>query len=196
MTALTCVKLPGRRLKTLGHRLQPKQPPMYQRILVPVDGSATSNCGLDEAIRLAKLTGASIRLVHVVDGLVFSTGLELATGDIFGLLIDAGAQILSEAKARVETQGVPVDTFLSEAFGSRVCDVVVAQAKLWNAELFVVGTHGWRGVGRVVIGSDAEQIVRTAPVPVLLVKAPETTVGTVGSGRTEAAVPPLDALAV
>jgi nucleotide-binding universal stress UspA family protein len=143
---------------------------MYQRILVPVDGSATSNCGLDESIRLAKLTGARLRLIHVVDSLIFSTGMECATGDIVGVLVDAGAQILSEAQARAEASGVPVDTFLSQAVGSRVCDIVCAQVDLWNADLIVIGTHGRRGVGRLFIGSDAEQIVRSAPVPVHLVR--------------------------
>ena len=143
---------------------------MYQRILVPVDGSPTSNGGLDESIRLAKLTGARLRLVHVVDGLILSTGMEFATSDVIGMLTDAGAQILGEAKARVEAAGVPVETFLSESFGSRVCDVVVTQARQWNADLIVIGTHGRRGVGRLFIGSDAEQIVRAAAMPVLLVR--------------------------
>ncbi len=143
---------------------------MYQRILVPVDGSATSNCGLDEAIRLAKLTGASLRLVHVVDGLVLATGLEFATFDVVGLLTEAGAEILSAAKAKVEASGVAVDIFIS-TFGERVCDAVVSQAKQWKADLIVIGTHGRRGVRRLFIGSDAEQILRAAPVPVLLVRS-------------------------
>ena len=143
---------------------------MYERILVPVDGSATSDRGLDEAIRLAKLTGARLRLVHVVDGLVLSTGLELASCDVVGILTEAGAEILSAAKAKVEAAGIGVDTFLSETLHERICDVVVAQARQWNADLIVIGTHGRRGVGRLLIGSDAEQIVRTAPVPVLVVR--------------------------
>ena len=47
------------------------------------------------------------------------------------------------------------------------------QARQWPADLIVIGTHGRRGVGRMLLGSDAEQIVRTAPVPVLLVRALE-----------------------
>ena len=143
---------------------------MYQRILVPIDGSATSDRGLDEAIRLAKLTGGRLRLVHVVDGLVLSTGLEFATCDVVGLLVEAGAEILSAARAKVESAGVAVDTFLSHTLAERVCDVVVAQARQWKAELIVIGTHGRRGAKRLLIGSDAEQIVREAPVPVLLVR--------------------------
>jgi nucleotide-binding universal stress UspA family protein len=143
---------------------------MYQRILVPFDGSPTSNTGLDEAVKLAKLTGASIRIVHVLDGLPFSAGDAGLTGDILGMLLEAGSQILVEGKQRVEASGVPVDTFLSETFGHRVCDVVAEQAEAWKADLIVIGTHGQRGVKRLFIGSDAEQIVRTAPVPVHLVR--------------------------
>ncbi|HEX7606066.1 MAG TPA: universal stress protein, partial [Usitatibacter sp.] len=55
----------------------------------------------------------------------------------------------------------------------RVSEQVIDQAKVWNADLIVIGTHGRRGVGRLMLGSDAEEIVRRAPVPVLLVRAPE-----------------------
>lgn len=58
----------------------------YQRILVPVDGSPTSNAGLEEAIKLAKLTGARIRLVHVLDGNLFGIGCETYVGDVLGML--------------------------------------------------------------------------------------------------------------
>jgi nucleotide-binding universal stress UspA family protein len=158
------------------------------RILVPVDGSATSDRGLDEAIRLAKLTGARLRLVHVVDGLVLSTGLEFATCDVIGILKEAGAEILSAAKAKVEAGGVAVDAFLSDTFGERVCDVVVTQARQWNADLIVIGTQGRRGARRLIIGSDAEQIVRAAPVPVLLVRPKEETLA--AAARVDAAASP------
>jgi nucleotide-binding universal stress UspA family protein len=51
---------------------------------------------------------------------------------------------------------------------------VIEQAKLWNADLIVLGTHGRRGVKRLMLGSDAEQIIRMAPVPVLLVRGSQT----------------------
>ena len=52
-------------------------------------------------------------------------------------------------------------------------ETVANAARLWNADLIVVGTHGRRGVGRMLLGSGAEQIVRLAPVPVLVVRSPE-----------------------
>lgn len=150
---------------------------MYQRILVPVDGSAPSNRGLDEAIRLAKLTGGSLRLLHVVDELSVALGgasaFAGASPDTFQLLRDGGEQILAAGQARAAAAGVAADTVLDDTLGGRVCDRVVEQATAWPAELVVIGTHGRRGVGRLLMGSDAEQVLRLAPVPVLLVRAAE-----------------------
>jgi len=149
---------------------------MYQRILVPFDGSPTSTRGLDEAIKLAALTGGTLRLVHLVDDLLYVTGFEsysVYASDIVPLMRDAGQKMLQTGKARAEQAGVTVDTLLLEGVAPRLSDVVADQARSWGAELIVIGTHGRRGVGRWVLGSDAEQIVRTASVPVLLVRAPE-----------------------
>lgn len=149
---------------------------MYQRILVPVDGSPTSSKGLDEAIRLAKLTGARLRLVNVVDEITFATGFEgyaAYTTDVLHELKQAGEKILANATATVQAAGVEVDSALFESFSGRVSDLVVGEATRWGADLIVVGTHGRRGVRRFVLGSDAEQIVRAAPTPVLLVRAAE-----------------------
>jgi nucleotide-binding universal stress UspA family protein len=144
---------------------------VYQRILVPVDGSPTSLQGLEEAIRLAKMTGGVLRLVHVVNELNFATGFEIYTADMIGLLKEAGERVLADAEACTTAAGVKAEAFFSESFGSRVCDVVIDDAKTWHADLIVIGSHGRRGIGRLLIGSDAEQILRLAPVPVLLVRA-------------------------
>ena len=149
---------------------------MYQRILEPFDGSATSSRGLDEAIDIARLTGASLRLIHMLDILEFTRGFETAavyTDHVIPFMRRTGQDILQAGKTRAEKAGVQVDTLLLEGMKTRLCDAVAEQAKAWGAELIVIGTHGRRGVGRVLLGSDAEQIVRTAPVPVLLVRAPE-----------------------
>lgn len=149
---------------------------MYQRILVPVDGSDTSNRGLDEAIKLAKLTGAAIRLVHVVDSLSLAMGME-PYGGYSSEVVDAmrarGNKILEDGKSRIQASGVPVECLLFDDLASRVVDCVIDQVKAWPADLLVIGTHGRRGVGRLLMGSDAEQIARTAPVPTLLVRASE-----------------------
>jgi len=58
-----------------------------------------------------------------------------------------------------------------ETAGYGVADVILKQAKKTRADLIVMGTHGRRGVARLVMGSDAEGVVRGAPVPVLLVRS-------------------------
>jgi len=150
---------------------------MYQRILVPVDGSPTSNRGLAEAIALAKLTGARMRLINVVDVMLFAMEADAFAGvasDMIPLMREGGQKTLAIARAQVEAAGVGVDTVLRDGFAGRVCDLVIDEAIAWSAELIVIGTHGRRGAGRLFLGSDAEQILRMAPVPVLLVRAPET----------------------
>jgi nucleotide-binding universal stress UspA family protein len=149
---------------------------MYQKILVPVDGSPTASRGLQEAVKLAKLTGARLRLIHVVDEISFASGMEaatMATGEMLQLLREGGALLLKRAAARVEKAGLSVDTVLCDSISGRVCDHVIEQASAWRADLIVLGTHGRRGVGRLLMGSDAEMIVRLASVPVLLVRSKE-----------------------
>ena len=147
---------------------------MYQRILVPFDGSATAARGLAEAIKLAQLTHARLRLIHVVDELSFSLaageGLTF-TGDLLNMLREGGAAILADGATNARASGLTVETVLKDSFAGRVCDLVIAEAGSWPADLIVLGTHGRRGVGRLFMGSDAENIGRGAPIPVLLIRA-------------------------
>ena len=146
---------------------------MYSKILVPVDGSDTSNRGLAEAIRLARLSGGRLKLLHVIDMLSFVTSPDaglVMTPEILELIKQGGQQILATARRTVEDAGLQAETVLCEGFAGRVCDFVIDEAQKWGAEVIVLGTHGRRGVGRVLVGSDAEQVVRSSPVPVLLVR--------------------------
>jgi nucleotide-binding universal stress UspA family protein len=146
----------------------------YHQILVPVDGSPTSDKALSEAIAFARLTGARLRLVHVVDELSYASGFEPAisyVNDIIPLMRAAGEKLLVLSRQRALDQGVEADTVLIVDTPGRICDHVAEQARLAKADLIVVGSHGRRGIGRVLLGSDAEQIIRHAPVPVLVVRA-------------------------
>ncbi|UUZ68298.1 universal stress protein [Polaromonas sp. P2-4] len=148
----------------------------YHQILVPVDGSVTSETALDEAIRLAQLTGARLRLIHVVDELSYVNGFESAMNyinEIIPLMREAGEKLLAHGRQKALDQGVSADSVLVEEGPGRICDHVAEQARLAKADLIVVGSHGRRGIGRVLLGSDAEQIIRHASVPVLVVRAAE-----------------------
>lgn len=150
---------------------------MYQRILVPVDGSSTSTLGLDEAIRLAGLTHGRLRLIHAIDELSFALAMDAYSGhagDWLGVLRAEGARVLEESRARAAAAGVDVEAVLRDNFSGAVHEVVTTEAAQWPADLIVLGTHGRRGIGRLVLGSSAEHILRYATVPVLLVRAPAT----------------------
>ncbi len=146
---------------------------LYKRILVPVDGSPTSTAGLNEALRLAKNQKARVRLVHIVDErMIFSTaeaGLNIEP--VIEALKSGGKRLLARAAKLAASRGVRAETELLENAASQVADVLVARARRWRADLIVMGTHGRRGVNRLVLGSDAELVVRNSPVPVLLVRS-------------------------
>jgi nucleotide-binding universal stress UspA family protein len=148
---------------------------MYKQILVPVDGSATAKRGLDEAIRLARSGGGTIRLLHVVDELVM---VDPEVPVYYQAMIDSlrenGKATLAKSEAAVKAQGIPVETVMLETMGQRAADAIVEQAASWPAEVIVMGTHGRRGLRRVVLGSDAELVIRHTTVPVLLLRSDAT----------------------
>lgn len=151
---------------------------MYQRILVPIDGSATSELGLGEAIRLAQLTHASLRLIHVIDELSFALTIGAygyGAGELLESIRKNGERVLHSALDAVKAAGVEADTVLYENLDRTVQQRVLDESLSWKADLIVMGTHGRRGASRLVLGSSAEGIMRNASVPVLLVRAPQGT---------------------
>ena len=144
----------------------------YRRILVAVDGSPTSMKGLREAIRLAKAQRAELCILHVVNEAVPYTPLQGAPPvNLVAVLLASGRGVLKKALAQARKQGVEAKTILVESAHPNVAGPIVAQARKQRADLIVLGTHGRRGMLRLVLGSDAEDVVRTSPVPVLLTRA-------------------------
>lgn len=140
-------------------------------LLVPIDGSPPAALGLEQAIALAVAGRARIRLLHIVNELPGMTAAfpEVLSGDVLKQLRDGGKALLAQAEARVADTGIDVDTKLIEVWGTRAGDPIVAEARAWPADLIVCGTHGRKGLSRLVLGSDAEYVVRHSTVPVLLV---------------------------
>jgi nucleotide-binding universal stress UspA family protein len=149
---------------------------VYQRILVPVDGSPTSDKALAAAIKMAQAFKAHVRLIHVVEETAYLAGYDPFggySGDLIRIMRESGEKILEQGKTAVQAAGVAVDILLLDKLGQRLGEAVANGAKQWNADLIVVGTHGRRGLGRLLMGSGAEQIIRQAPAPVLVVRAAE-----------------------
>jgi len=153
---------------------------MFRRIVVPVDGSHASNRGLDVAIKMAMEQSARLCLLHVIDEFVVTQNMYGAmytpatyVDEYLNALREGGKVILAKAEAKAYKREVKTDVVLVETLGHRVADVIIQQAKKWRADLIVLGTHGRRGLTRLVMGSDAEGIVRSTHVPVLLIRSPD-----------------------
>src|SRR5665811_84491 len=130
---------------------------------------------------------------------VRGSGLETGatyTHDVLPRIKKVGESILMDGKARAVAAGVTVDTLQVECFATRTSEIVIAQAQTWKADLIVLGTHGRRGIGRLLMGSDAEQIVRGATVPVLLVRAAEVGADTSAHGAARMVALPAKGIAI
>ena len=151
---------------------------MFRNVLVAFDGSVPSLRGLKAALALARDQDAMLHVVHVIDPSTVARSYE---GEIYlpQKYVDAaiedqretGRKVLAKAEALARREGQAIRTLLVDTRGESVAHAIVRAAKKARAELIVVGTHGRRGLRRAVLGSDAEAVLREAPVPVLVVRA-------------------------
>jgi nucleotide-binding universal stress UspA family protein len=150
---------------------------MYQRILVPIDESATSELALKEAALLAKEREATPRLAHVIDN-TFTYTAWLTQREVVerqSELRRLGEGILSRGAAGARALGANAETTLLTIVnpGDRVCDSMELEAVRWPAGLVVIGTRGRRGFRRLLLGGGAEGLIRITTKPVLLVRGVE-----------------------
>jgi nucleotide-binding universal stress UspA family protein len=144
---------------------------MYQNILCPVDGSDASLAGRTEAIKLAKLIGSRIRFMYIVDTYVYNTDPnEMVDIDALDNAGAEGKKMLQESVVAAAAAGVAAEPLLLETSGLQVAEAIVYEAKSWPAHLIVMGTHGRKGLTHMVMGSDAEGVMRSTSVPVLLAR--------------------------
>jgi len=145
---------------------------MYQRILVSIDGSATAERALQEAIKLAD-GKAQLRLVYVVEEAYPLDAEGYAFIDYAALqeaVRKTGERTLAQAAKNVRRSGITAETALLDSPGERIASLIDGEAMSWKADLIVIGTHGRSGLSRLFLGSVAEEVVRGASVPVLLVR--------------------------
>lgn len=127
--------------------------------------------GVREAARLAKESSATLFLLHVVDYHVIVAHGGRLPKSVFKIVHDAGAGFLRTAETAARRSGIVPKCALVESMTGSAANFIVQHAKRVRADLIVIGTHGRRGLRRMLMGSDAEQVVRQSPVPVLLVRS-------------------------
>jgi nucleotide-binding universal stress UspA family protein len=140
---------------------------IYDRILVPTDGSAATESATDHAIGLARQYGATLHALYVVDVGTYSS-LEAGADVVADELRSEGQTAVEVVAGRAADAGVDVETAVETGIVHRT---VVDYAADNDIDLVVMGTHGRTGVGRFLLGSVAEKVVRTAEAPVLTVRS-------------------------
>lgn len=143
---------------------------MYKRILVPLDGSDTSERGLREAIRIAHRQRTHLVLLHVIDD--FPKLREIASNESMEQMQthrrSAAEELLSHGRRLADASQVQTETSICIA-ADTLSDTIVDIAAKTVCELIVLGTHGRSGIHRALLGSVAEGVSRRSPVPVMLV---------------------------
>jgi nucleotide-binding universal stress UspA family protein len=140
----------------------------FNRILVAVDGSAGADHAVDVGAQLAKGLSAELGLVSVVDP---AAAVSMEAGPPS---LDLLAMLREEAKGTLERalQRAGGTATALQREGAPATEIINA-AKQWGAAIVVLGTHGRTGLGRLLMGSTAENVSRHSPVPVLITRMPQ-----------------------
>ena len=144
---------------------------MFKNILVPVDGSPTAALAIDKAIALAMAFDSAVTAIYVIDPYPFTgVGTDYAYGQAQYLTAATAEanEAIKEAKQAFEAAGVAVKTALVE--GHAVYKGILETAESGGADLIVMGSHGRRGIEKLMLGSVAQRVVSHAHVPVLVVR--------------------------
>lgn len=143
--------------------------PLFKKILVPIDGSDISDKAMRMALDMTREALGTVRFVHVMEDNRY------LSSDVFST--DLRTHVENHAKALLQTamdaatgMGVNAQSQVLDKPGQRLGESVADEAADWCADLVVLGTHGRRGLGRMLLGSGAEQVIRLCPVPVLVVR--------------------------
>src|SRR6218665_3433569 len=155
----------------LHHRTPEGVSTMFKHILVPVDGSKTSMLAVSKAAALAKTFGSAVTAVSVIDPYPFTgVGADFVYGQAqYAHAAAAQANAALDAARNAMTEaGVPVSTVVGE--GQPVHDGILRAQQSAGADLIVMGSHGRRGLQRLVLGSVTQRVLGAVHVPVLVVR--------------------------
>ncbi len=147
---------------------------MYKRILVATDGSKLSTKAVNSAIDLAASLGAELVALKVIPRYpqsYFEGSIPLSADDVARVeqrWADDGRQVVEDVKVMGEARGVKVKAILAKS--DVVSDALIAAAKKHKADLIVMASHGRKGVKRLLLGSETQQVLTHSEIPVLVLR--------------------------
>ena len=154
------------------------------KILLPIDGAPCSTTAIDAVVNQFRPANMEVRLLHVVEWpKAMPMHLALGEGPTAGADLLAsrdrafrdGEALLARAAQRLQQAGFNTSQFVVPG---EARESIIAAAADWHPDLIVIGSHGWRGLDRVLLGSVSDAVVRRAPCSVEVVRKPELTVTT------------------
>lgn len=146
----------------------------WRRVLVAVDPSPAAQRAAAQAVAAAHACGAALRVMHVADPRLLLGDLPLhdSAQAAMDAQAAAGQRLVEAWVAHAASAGVTCDGVVRRDPPQRVADLVLREVDEWGADLLVIGSHGRHGLARLVLGSEAEAVVRRCGVPVLVVRDP------------------------
>jgi nucleotide-binding universal stress UspA family protein len=158
----------------LSWRQQQEQTAMYQRILVPTDGSALSRKATRSAVAIAKALGASIVALNVVPRYpmaYFEGAVVLSPADVARTekaWADQGQAMADAVCDAAAAQGVPAKAVVART--DLVAEAIAAAARKHKCDLVVMASHGRKGLKRILLGSETQHVLTHSAIPVLVIR--------------------------
>lgn len=144
---------------------------MYDRILVPTDGSKGTTRSLEHAAAIARDNDATVHVLYVVDQRLYRAASRDTKDEVIASLEEEGDHALDDAVTRLEENGADVATVRREGIPYKS---ILSYTEAEDIDLVVMGTHGRTGRDRIAtLGSVTERVVKNADVPVLVVDIAE-----------------------
>ncbi|MCS5710387.1 universal stress protein [Candidatus Berkiella aquae] len=146
---------------------------MFKKILVPIDDSKAANLALAKAIKLCQNYKAKLRIVHAIDYISQSTGIEGVDPETFREELKKSAQtMLLKAQKKAAKQNIKAQIELIESYklADRIDQLILKSVKNWHPSLVVVGMHKKEGLSKLLFGSHSEKIIDAISAPILLIK--------------------------
>ncbi|HII80606.1 MAG TPA: universal stress protein [Methanosarcina sp.] len=143
----------------------------YRNIVIATDGSENTRRAISYGIEIAKLSGAAVHALYVVNSSpIISENWTIGRENIYNIIRSEGEKAVSEIKKIGEASGVEVREVILDGYPS---NEIMDFAENNNIDLIVMGTLGKTGLDRLLIGSVAEKVVRASKVPVMVVRGEE-----------------------
>lgn len=147
---------------------------MYQRILIPTDGSKLSAKAVQTAQQLAELTGAQLVFLNVVPRYpvsYFEGGISVSAGEVGQIekqWADKAQAMVDQLKTKAEARGLKAKAVILRS--DMVAETVIACAKKNKCDLIVMASHGRKGIKRLLLGSETTHVLTHSPLPVLVLR--------------------------